>query len=77
MPGKMHAEPGVIFRVGASQSGDQARRSRHDLHGRSGHGAPGILGPAYLEGTYAEIYPDKSEDPKGMQKFFERFDLTS
>ena len=42
-----------------------------------GHGAPGILGPAYLEGTYAEIYPDKSEDPKGMQKFFERFDLTS
>src|SRR5918993_3366835 len=27
-----------------------------------GHGAPGVLGPAYLEGTYSEIYPDKSED---------------
>ena len=25
-----------------------------------GHGAPGVLGPAYLEGTYSEIYPDKS-----------------
>src|SRR6185436_417506 len=24
-----------------------------------GHGAPGVLGPAYLEGTYSEIYPDK------------------
>ena len=23
-----------------------------------GHGAPGVLGPAYLEGTYSEIYPD-------------------
>jgi xylulose-5-phosphate/fructose-6-phosphate phosphoketolase len=38
-----------------------------------GHGAPGVLGPAYLEGTYSEIYPDKSEDAKGMQKFFKQF----
>ena len=27
-----------------------------------GHGAPGVLGPGYLEGTYSEIYPEKSED---------------
>src|SRR5258707_6707438 len=27
-----------------------------------GHGAPGVLGPAYLEGTYSEVYTDKSED---------------
>jgi xylulose-5-phosphate/fructose-6-phosphate phosphoketolase len=38
-----------------------------------GHGAPGVLGPAYLEGTYSEIYPDKSEDAEGMQKFFKQF----
>ena len=25
-----------------------------------GHGAPGVLAPVYLEGTYSEIYPDKS-----------------
>jgi xylulose-5-phosphate/fructose-6-phosphate phosphoketolase len=31
------------------------------------------LGPAYLEGTYSEIYPDKSEDAEGMQKFFKQF----
>jgi xylulose-5-phosphate/fructose-6-phosphate phosphoketolase len=38
-----------------------------------GHGAPGVLGPAYLEGTYSEIYPDKSQDREGMQKFFKQF----
>lgn len=38
-----------------------------------GHGAPGVLGPVYLEGTYSEIYPDKSEDTEGMQKFFKQF----
>ena len=38
-----------------------------------GHGAPGVLAPAYLEGTYSEVYPDKSEDAEGMQKFFKQF----
>ncbi len=38
-----------------------------------GHGAPGVLGPAYLEGTYSEIYPNKSEDEEGMRVFFKEF----
>ena len=38
-----------------------------------GHGAPGVLGPVYLEGTYSEIYPSKSEDEPGMKKFFKEF----
>jgi xylulose-5-phosphate/fructose-6-phosphate phosphoketolase len=38
-----------------------------------GHGAPGVLGPAYLEGTYSEIYPDITQDAEGMQKFFKQF----
>jgi xylulose-5-phosphate/fructose-6-phosphate phosphoketolase len=38
-----------------------------------GHGAPGVLGPAYLEGTYSEIYPDKSQDLEGLRKFFRQF----
>src|SRR5579883_2761389 len=38
-----------------------------------GHGAPGVLGPAYLEGTYSEVYPDKSEDAEGMRRFFKEF----
>ncbi|MDH5254510.1 MAG: phosphoketolase family protein [Gammaproteobacteria bacterium] len=38
-----------------------------------GHGAPGVLAPAYLEGTYSEVYPDRSEDLEGLQKFFKQF----
>lgn len=38
-----------------------------------GHGAPGILSQSYLEGVYSEVYPDKTEDAEGMQKFFKQF----
>jgi xylulose-5-phosphate/fructose-6-phosphate phosphoketolase len=38
-----------------------------------GHGAPGVLGPVYLEGTYSEIYTEKSEDTAGLQEFFKQF----
>jgi xylulose-5-phosphate/fructose-6-phosphate phosphoketolase len=38
-----------------------------------GHGAPGVLAPVYLEGTYSEIYPNKSEDIEGMRAFFKEF----
>jgi len=38
-----------------------------------GHGAPGVLGPAYLEGTYSEIYPEKSQDVDGLREFFKQF----
>jgi xylulose-5-phosphate/fructose-6-phosphate phosphoketolase len=38
-----------------------------------GHGAPATLANCYLEGVYSEVYPDKSEDEAGMQKFFKQF----
>lgn len=38
-----------------------------------GHGAPGVLAPAYLEGTYSEIYPDKAQTEPGMRTFFKDF----
>jgi xylulose-5-phosphate/fructose-6-phosphate phosphoketolase len=38
-----------------------------------GHGAPATLANCYLEGTYSEIYPDKSRDAEGMRKFFRQF----
>jgi len=38
-----------------------------------GHGAPGVLGPIYLEGTYSEVYPDKSLDEEGLRRFFRQF----
>lgn len=38
-----------------------------------GHGAPGVLGPTYLDGSYSEVYPDKSQDAGGMKRFFKQF----
>src|ERR1700728_1267059 len=38
-----------------------------------GHGAPATLSNSYLEGVYSEVYPDKSEDVAGLQKFFKQF----
>ncbi|TLD43627.1 MAG: Xylulose-5-phosphate phosphoketolase [Candidatus Jettenia ecosi] len=38
-----------------------------------GHGAPGVLAPVYLEGTYSEVYPNKGEDEEGMYEFFKEF----
>jgi xylulose-5-phosphate/fructose-6-phosphate phosphoketolase len=50
---------------------------KHDLDvifvAGPGHGAPGVLGPSYLEGTYSEVYPDKSEDEEGLGRFFKQF----
>ncbi|KAI9901992.1 hypothetical protein N3K66_003809 [Trichothecium roseum] len=38
-----------------------------------GHGAPGILAQSFLEGVYSEVYPEKSQDVEGLQKFFKYF----
>ena len=38
-----------------------------------GHGAPGVLAPVYLEGSYTEVYPDKGEDEEGLREFFKQF----
>ncbi len=38
-----------------------------------GHGAPGVLAPVYLEGSYSEIYTDKTENIDGMRAFFRQF----
>lgn len=38
-----------------------------------GHGAPAVLSNCYLEGTYSEIYPAKSENEAGMLNLFRAF----
>jgi len=38
-----------------------------------GHGAPGVLGPLYLEGTYSEFYPECSQDIEGLATFLKQF----
>jgi xylulose-5-phosphate/fructose-6-phosphate phosphoketolase len=38
-----------------------------------GHGGPGLVANAYLEGTYSEIYPNVSQDEQGMKLLFKQF----
>ena len=38
-----------------------------------GHGAPGVVASAWLEGTYSEIYPEVSQDEEGVRRLFRQF----
>ncbi|ABD12898.1 phosphoketolase [Frankia casuarinae] len=38
-----------------------------------GHGGPGIVANAYLEGTYSEVYPSIGRDVAGMRRLFRQF----
>ncbi|HVU63052.1 MAG TPA: phosphoketolase family protein [Phycisphaerales bacterium] len=38
-----------------------------------GHGGPGIVANAYLEGTYTEVYPNISQDEAGLKRLFTQF----
>jgi len=38
-----------------------------------GHGGPGLVAAAYLEGTYSEVYPDIGQDARGLQRLFKQF----
>ena len=38
-----------------------------------GHGGPGLVANAYLEGTYSEVYTSIMQDADGMRKLFRQF----
>ncbi len=38
-----------------------------------GHGGPGIVANAYLEGTYSEVYPHIAQDAEGLRRLFRQF----
>jgi xylulose-5-phosphate/fructose-6-phosphate phosphoketolase len=38
-----------------------------------GHGGPGLVANAYLEGTYSEVYSHVSQDAEGMRQLFRQF----
>jgi xylulose-5-phosphate/fructose-6-phosphate phosphoketolase len=38
-----------------------------------GHGGPGLVANAFLEGTYSELYPDISTDEAGLARLFRQF----
>jgi xylulose-5-phosphate/fructose-6-phosphate phosphoketolase len=51
--------------------------SRHDLDmiyiAGPGHGGPALVANAWLEGSYSELYPNVSQDARGMQLLFRQF----
>ncbi len=38
-----------------------------------GHGGPGLVANAYLDGTYSEVYPSVGRDVDGMRELFRQF----
>src|SRR5438876_3191800 len=38
-----------------------------------GHGGPGLVANAWLEGTYSEVYPNIAQDEVGMRRLFKQF----
>src|SRR5215468_6464953 len=38
-----------------------------------GHGGPGLVANAYLEGTYSEVYPNITPEEEGMKRLFTQF----
>ncbi len=38
-----------------------------------GHGGPGVVANAYLEGTYTELYPHVGRDENGLRELFRQF----
>ena len=38
-----------------------------------GHGGPGLVANAYLEGTYSEVYPHIGHDETGLRRLFRQF----
>ena len=38
-----------------------------------GHGGPGLVANAYLEGTYSEVYPNIAQNELGMKRLFKQF----
>jgi xylulose-5-phosphate/fructose-6-phosphate phosphoketolase len=38
-----------------------------------GHGGPGLVASAYLDGTYSEVYPQIARDEEGVRRLFRQF----
>ena len=38
-----------------------------------GHGGPGLVASAYLDGTYSEVYPHIARDAEGLRRLFRQF----
>lgn len=65
--------PGLTFVQAHLNRVIRERRQRTLFVTGPGHGGPGVVAGAYLEGVYSERYPDVSLDEQGMQRLFRQF----
>ena len=72
--GHWGSDPGRNIYMGSPESRHSEIRFGHDLYlrARPWRSRP-VISNCYLEGTYSEIYPEKSQDEAGMLKLFRAF----
>jgi xylulose-5-phosphate/fructose-6-phosphate phosphoketolase len=51
----------------------KARRASAIYITGPGHGGPGLVAGAYLDGTYSEVYPHIGRDAEGLRRLFRQF----
>ena len=65
--------PGAELPLRPPQPGDQQRQQSTIYITGPGHGGPGLVANAYLDGTYTETYPDITRDAEGLRRLFRQF----
>jgi xylulose-5-phosphate/fructose-6-phosphate phosphoketolase len=65
--------PGLNFLYAHLNRAIKAREQSTIYVTGPGHGGPGLVANAYLDGTYSEVYPDITKDVEGLRRLFRQF----
>jgi xylulose-5-phosphate/fructose-6-phosphate phosphoketolase len=65
--------PGLNFIYAHMNRMIRARRISAIYVTGPGHGGPGLVASAYLDGTYTEVYPRIGHDEEGLRRLFKQF----
>ena len=65
--------PGLNFIYAHMDRAIKAREISAIYVAGPGHGGPGLVASAYLDGTYGEVYPHIGRDEEGLRRLFRQF----
>ena len=65
--------PGLNFLYAHMNRAIQARNVSTIYITGPGHGGPGLVASAYLDGTYSEVYPHIARNAEGLRRLFRQF----
>jgi xylulose-5-phosphate/fructose-6-phosphate phosphoketolase len=71
--GHFGTTPGLNFIYAHMNRAIRARELNAIYLTGPGHGGPGLVASAYLDGTYSEIYPHIGQDEEGLRRLFRQF----